>query len=330
MSGIKIESTGMSLPEMVVTNEDFTRIVDTSDEWIKTRTGISTRHLSNGEPLWHLSVDAAQKALAAAETNAEEIDLIIHTSITSDYISPSMACLVQGKIGAVNATGFDINCACAGYVYALDMARRYLCTGDFKKVLIISSEMLSKVTNYKDRSTCVLFGDGAAATVVTAADSMFASYLKSDGTGAKHIFARTPAAENPFADPSHSVPCDDFAENKAGVLYMNGKEVYKFATKAMAEAVEEAAKKAGIAVDDLDVIVPHQANIRIVETAASRLGQPMEKFFVNVEKYGNTSSASIPICLCELDRRGGLKRGDKVCIVGFGAGLTYGAAVFEW
>lgn len=313
---------------MIVSNDDFTRIVETSDEWIKTRTGISNRHLSNGEPLWTLSVDAAQKALKAAGIGAEEIDLIIHTSITSDYISPSMACLVQGKIGAVNATGFDLNCACAGYVYALDMARRYLCTGDFKKILIISSEMLSKVTNYEDRSTCVLFGDGAAATVVSAADGLFASYLKSDGTGAKHIFARTIPAENPFA--TRQLAVDDFAENKPGVLYMNGREVYKFATRAMPEAVEEAAKKAGIAVEDIDIIVPHQANIRIVETAASRLGQPMEKFFINVEKYGNTSSASIPIALSELNESGRLKRGDKVCIVGFGAGLTYGAAVFEW
>lgn len=330
MSGVKIIGTGMYVPELSVTNDDFAKIVDTSDEWISTRTGIKSRHISRGEQTTAMALKASEKALEDAGVSAEDIDLILFTSVTPDYYSPSAACVLQGLIGAVNATAFDINCACAGFVYALDMARRYLACGDFKTVLIASSESLSKLTDYSDRSTCVLFGDGAAACVVKASGSMFSSYLKADGKGAGAIVARALKPQNHWTDPElDPKQLDGFTQTNSHYLYMNGKEVYKFATKVMPECIEKACERAGIAPESLDAIVPHQANVRIIEAAAKHLGQPMEKFVVNISEYGNTSSASVPICLHEALKSGRIKPGDKICIVGFGAGLIAGAAVFE-
>ena len=330
MQGIRIIGTGMCIPEMVVSNEDYTKFVDTSDEWITTRTGIKTRHISDGSPAFLMSVESSKRALADAGIEAKDIDLILHTSVTPDYVTPSMSCILQGKIGALNAMCIDINCACAAFVYALDMARRYLATGDVKNVLIVSTEILSKITDYEDRSTCVLFGDGSAACVVTAGEGLFSSYLGADGTGSHTIFARNFPIENAFTEPKSLQDFDGLRDWKEHKLFMDGREVYKFATHAMAEAVEKAAEKAGITLDEIDHVAAHQANYRILDTAAARLGMPIEKFYLNVNKYGNTSSASIPICLHEMDEKGLLKSGDRVCVVGFGAGLIYGAAIFEW
>lgn len=331
MSGVTIKGTGMYVPALCVDNEAFTEFLDTSDEWIRSRTGIRTRHLSDGEPCWSMGLKAARQALDSAKVQPEEIDLIIGTTVTPDFSSPSLACVIQGKLGAVNAIAFDISCACAGFVYALDMANRYLATDDqIKNVLIVSSEMLSRITNYEDRSSCVIFGDGAGAAVVSASDGLFTSSLRAEGTGAGYIFGRNHGTRNPFCNPSPAMDYDGFGEYKEGCLYMNGKEVYKFATKAMAETVKEAAEKAGITPEEIDLIVPHQANIRIIETAAQRLGLPMERFVVTIQKYGNSSSACIPIALDDAVRSGRLKRGDKVCFVGFGAGLVAGAALIEW
>lgn len=330
MQGIKIIGTGMCVPELVVSNEDYTKFVDTSDEWITTRTGIKTRHISDGSPAYLMSIQSAQQAIAAAGIEAKDIDLILHTSVTPDYVTPSMSCIVQGKIGAVNAMCIDLNCACAAFAYALDMARRYLATGDVRHVLIISTEILSKITDYEDRSTCVLFGDGSAACVITAGEGLFSSYLGADGTGSHSIFARNFPIENAFIEAKALRDYDGLQEWKEHKMYMDGREVYKFATHAMAEAVEKAAAKAGISINEIDHVAAHQANYRILDTAASRLGMPIEKFYMNVDKYGNTSSASIPICLHEMEQKGILKKGDKVCVVGFGAGLIYGAAIFEW
>lgn len=331
MSGVAIKGTGMYLPELCVDNEAFTGFLDTSDEWIRTRTGIHSRHFSDGEPGWSMGLKAARQALDMAKLQPEEIDLIFGTTVTPDFYTPSLACMIQGKLQAVNAIGFDINCACAGFVYALDMANRYLATDEnIKNVLIVSSEMLSRLTNFEDRASCVLFGDGAGAAVVTRSDGLFTSSFKADGTGAKYIFGRYPGTRNPFCNPSPAMDYDEFGDYKEGCLYMNGKEVYKFATKVMAETVTKAAEKAGITPEEIDLIVPHQANIRIIETAAQRLGLPMERFAVNIQKHGNTSSACIPICLDEVNRAGRLKKGDKVCFVGFGGGLIAGAALIEW
>ncbi len=328
-TGIRILGTGAYAPAIAVQNEDFTRLVETSDEWITKRTGMKTRRLTAGEPTWMMGAEAAKNALEHGGVSPDEIDLVLFTTITPDFYTPSMACLAAGRLGIQGAACFDLNSACSGFVYALDMAHRYLATGGATKALIISSEILSGITDYTDRSTCVLFGDGAAACVLEKSDSLFSSFLSTDCTGAGLLFARSRRSAHPFLTAENAVTVEDGFAEQTDKLFMDGKEVYKFATRVMPEAVEKVCGQAGIAVSDLAVIVPHQANTRIMETAASRLGVTMETVFCNVEKYGNTSSASIPIALDELNRSGRFKKGDKVCTVGFGAGLTYGAVLFE-
>lgn len=331
MSGVKIIGTGTYLPDFNASNDEFTKLVETSDEWITTRTGIKNRRIANGETTCMMGFNAASRAIENAGISPTDIDLILVTSVTPDYFSPSASCVLQGLLGASNATGIDINCACAGFVYALDMAGRYLTDPDINTVLIVSSENLSKLTDYSDRSTCVLFGDGAASCVVKKGDGMFASYLKADGAGAKSIVARALLPHNPFTEKqTDPISFDGFENTNGHYLYMDGREVYKFATKVMPEAVEGACKKAGIMPEELDLIIPHQANIRIIQTAAKNLKLPMDKFYINVDAYGNTSSASVPIALHEALLAGRIKPGDKIALVGFGAGLIAGGAVFEW
>lgn len=329
-SGIRIIGTGMYVPENVVTNEDFTKIIDTSDEWIVKMTGIKTRHIADGISTIKMGANAAADAVSNAGLKPEDIDVIIASTVSSDCSTPSLACLIANEIGAHSAVSFDINCACAGFVFALDLAKRYLSDGEYKNILIVSSEMLSRLTNYDDRSTCVLFGDGAGACVVQKSDNMYFSELGADTTGVKKLFNKGIEAKNPFSTKTYSLENDGFEPVNGHGIYMNGKEVYKFSTKIMPMAVEKACQKAGINTGELDLIVSHQANIRIIETAAKNLGLPMEKFFINIHKYGNTSSACIPICLHEAQLSGRVKRGDKICTVGFGAGLVYAASVFEW
>lgn len=327
MQKIKIIATGSYLPEVVVANDDFTKIVDTSDEWISTRTGISTRHFS-GEPTWRMGAKAAAAALKQGGIAPESIDLIIGTTITNDYVTPSMACLIQGAVGAKNAQAFDISAACSGFVYAMDLASRLL--GDeIRRILVVSAERLSKITDFTRRDNCVLFGDGGAACIVEKGESPFYSYLKSDGTQGGMLYAHNPdRSQNPFVE-NFSLE-GEFPEAENPYIQMEGKEVYKFSTRAMPEAVEAVCQKAGIATSELDWIVPHQANIRIMATAAKTLGVPMEKIAANISHAGNTSSASIPICMDELNRAGKILPGQWVCLVGFGAGATYGAALLRW
>ena len=331
MDGITIVGTGSYLPSRLATNEDFMKIVDTSDEWIVSRTGIKTRHIAD-EPVWVMGTKASQKALEEAGIQADAIDLVLSTSVTPDFSSPGVSCLIANHLGIKHAVCIDINAACTGFVYGLDMAQKYIKSGGYKNVLLVSAEKLSRITDYTDRSTCVLFGDGAGAAVVTGPvdGKVFSSFLNTDPSGVGALFARRTENENPFVQKGPVNQYDGFEEHDNGYLYMNGKEVYKFATKALPSAVEEACKKCGISVNDLKYVVPHQANIRIVKTACEKLGVSMEKMFVNVEKYGNTSSASIPICVDEMNKQGLLQRGDLIAVVGFGAGLTYGAAVIEW
>lgn len=331
MLGISIKGTGMYLPSTIVTNDDFSKIVETSDEWITTRTGIKQRHISNGELTWQMGAKSAKQAIEKAGINPEDIDLIIHTSVTPDYTTPSMSCIIQDSIGAINAACIDVNCACSGFVYSLDMARRYISCGDFKTVLIVSSETLSRMTDYNDRSTCVLFGDGSASCVVVGnQDKKFASFLGSNGAGSSSLFARANPIQNPFNDFVDPQELDNFPDSNENYIYMNGREVYKFAVNAIPMAITKACEKINISPEDIDLIIPHQANVRIVETAANKLNLPLDKFYTNLEKYGNTSSASIPIALNEAVEKGLIKKGDKVCVVGFGAGLTYAAAIIEW
>lgn len=331
MTGVKIIGVGKYVPELIVTNDMMSEIVETNDEWITTRTGIKSRHITNGEPTYHLGAMAAKEAIEDSGINPEDIGLIIVTTITNDFSTPSAACLIQREIGAVGSMAIDINCACAGFVYAFDMAKRYLQTDkSLKYALVVSAEELSKITDYTDRSTCVLFGDGAAAVVLEHKENaVFSSYLGADGTGAQFLLARSYHSETPFTT-NHDRFDDKMPDGNSHFLYQNGKEVYKFATKTLPLAVKTACEKIGLAPEDLDIIIPHQANVRIIETAAKNLDLSMDKFYLNLDKHGNTSSASIPLALYDAVKEGKLKRGDKACIVGFGAGLTYGGVVFEY
>lgn len=331
--GISVLGTGRFLPKQRVTNEDFAAVVDTSDEWIRTRTGMQTRHIVTDQPTWRLGANAAKQALDAAKLSPDDIDMVIATTVTSDFSSPAMACLIQKALKIPHAIALDVNVACTAFCFAVDMARRYLATGDIRHVLLVSAEALSQITNYDDRTTCVLFGDGAGACVLTAnndSQQIYGSFQDCDATGAEFIYAKHSRHTHPFNAVDNNDCEEMFPIEWHDTLYMNGREVYKFATRAMPEAVEKACEKAGISVQDLALIIPHQANLRIVEAASKRLNIDPEKIFTNIEKYGNTSSASCAIALDEVVRSGRLTPGDAVCLVGFGAGLTYGATVFTY
>ena len=329
MSGITIKGTGRYLPPRIVENEEFANFLETSDEWIRSHTGIARRRIAVDEPTWYMGAEAAKAALADAKMDAAAIDMILVTTVSSDYFYPSTACLVQDAIGAVNAFAIDISVACAGLSYGFDMARRYLCTGDVKTILIVSAERLSQSTNYEDRGTCILLGDGAGASVVQRSDGLFASALYSEGAGARHLYAKRVQVETPFSSGAPQPRHDLFQPALVDKCVMDGHEVYRFATKAMPLALRAACDKAGVKPEELDLIIPHQANLRIIKTAMKNLGLSMDKVFVNIQDYGNASSATIAIALDEAMRGGRLKTGDKLCVVGFGSGLVYGAAVFE-
>lgn len=329
MTGITIKGTGRYLPERIVTNDEFAAFLDTSDEWIRTHTGIERRRFSNDEPVWYMGSKAVEKALAAAGTDAAQVDLIIGATASSEYRFPSIACLIQETIGAANAFCMDISAGCAGGTFGLDVARRYLSFPDISTVLLVGSERLSQVANYEDRTTCPLFGDGAGAVVLTKGQGVYSSFLHSDGTGGKHLYARLPGLKTPFSSPPQKdyTPFPSVANDQ---IAMAGHDVYRFATRAMPRAIQTACDRAGILPAELDLVIPHQANIRIIEAAAKHMKLPMEKVYVNIQDYGNTSAASVLIGLDECIRAGRLQTGNKVCIVGFGAGLNYGAVVFEY
>lgn len=332
MSGINIVSTGGYAPLLAVTNDDMAKIVETNDEWIRTRTGISQRRMSNCEPTWYMGAMASKQAIERAGIDPKDIGLIISSTITNDFVTPSASCLIQREIGAVNAAAFDLGAACSGFVYAVDTACRFLATDDnLKYVLVSANENLSYITNFADRSSCVLFGDGAAAVILERSDKLFTSWLGADGTGAKFLYAKNHHQLHPFITEGHPV-IDDETDPSVDhrLLVQDGKEVYKFATKALPTAAKNAADKISLDISDIDLFIPHQANIRIIETAAKNLGVSMDKFFTNIDMHGNTSSASIPIALNEAVEKGVLKRGMKVCLVGFGAGLTLGSVIIEY
>lgn len=331
MTGVNLLGVGKFMPDTAATNDDYSKIVETNDEWITTRTGIKERRLSNGEPTWYLGFKAAKQAIENARVSPNDIGLIIVTTITGDYITPSVSCIIQRELGIESSMCIDVNCACSGFVYGFDMAKRYLQTeDDLKYALVISAEELSKITDYTDRATCVLFGDGAAAVILEKReDTLYSSFLGASGEGAKYLLAKGLTSSTPFTDGSAKID-DGMPLRDNHFLYQDGREVYKFATKALPHACEEACKKLNLTPADLDVIIPHQANKRIIDTAVKNLGLSPDKFFLNLEKYGNTSSASVPIALYDAVTEGVIKRGDKVCLVGFGAGLTLGGVVFEY
>lgn len=336
MNGITILSTGRYIPGDCIANEDFTKYVETSDEWIRTRTGIATRHFANGESTWYMGAMAAKAALEREKIDPEQIDLLLVSCCTPDYLTPSMACMIQRELGLKRAHCIDINCACSGFVYGLDMARRYLNCGDeeVQTALLVSTERLSQMLDFSDRSTCVLLGDGAGAVVVKRRENtIYAFSGGAIGESGAALNAKYPRYESPFGNPETRKECFEFPEVREKFLYMDGREVYRFSTKVFPELLHTCCDKLGIEVSELDHIVPHQANYRIVDTAMKALGlapEEKKKVFLNLDKYGNTGSASISIALDEMNSQGMLKRGDKVAVAGFGGGLTYAGIVFEW
>ena len=323
MSNVGIAGVGAYVPSLAVTNDDISELVETNDEWIVKRTGIRERRISEGEDTSDMAVKASKLALERADLNPKDLDLIIVATITPDMFMPSVACLVQGKIDADNAACFDINVACSGFVYAIEIAQSMMKSMNYKNALVIGSETLSKVMNWKDRSTCVLFGDGAGAVVLkrTEEAGIIKSYLKSEGKKGDALTIGAADINTPFSKE---------IINKYRYISMNGGEVLRFAVSAIADSIKEVLKETGISMDDIKYIVPHQANVRIIQSAAKILHVDLEKFYINIDKYGNTSSASVPIALNEIYENGMIKKGDKLILVAFGGGLTYASTVIEW
>ena len=342
---IKIKGTGSAVPKLRVTNDDLSKLMDTSDEWIRSRTGIGARHLAVEETTTGLAVAAAKEALKDAGMTAEELDLIIAATVTADKFLPNLSCEVQSALGAENAVAFDLNAACSGFLFALNTVQMYLENGIYKKALVIGAETLSKIMDWNDRGTCVLFGDGAGAAVVAAEEEVENQDAADSRTNCK---AMQPGASDKSGILSmvqgsdgargEVLRCDNrpvnnpFAVNDSKLSYvsMNGQEVYKFAVKTVPKVIEEAVKKAGLEVEDIDLFVLHQANLRIIESVAKRLHQPMEKFPTNLEECGNISAASVPILLDNINKHGMICEGKKIVLAGFGAGLTWGATVLVW
>lgn len=325
----RILGTGSRLADKVVTNDDLAKIMDTSDEWISTRTGIRQRHVSTSETASDLAAAAAAAALADSGCAAEEIDCVLCATLRGDTYTPAVACAVAEKLG-IHAPAYDVNAACTGMLYCFDIADAYIAAGKYSTVLVVTVEQMSKLIDWTDRASCVLFGDGAGAAVIQAADAMYGSYLGADGKGAPLIFSKNELKKTPFG--REDMEENDITRNPTAPhnIYMDGKETYKFSTKAMPQCIEEACKAANFPAAELDWIIPHQANYRIVQTAMKNLGLPLERAYVNIDHVGNTSSASVPIALDELNRSGKLMRGQKIGIVGFGAGLVYAGAIFNW
>ncbi|AIQ18067.1 3-oxoacyl-ACP synthase [Paenibacillus sp. FSL H7-0357] len=323
---VGIIGTGKYVPEKILTNSDLEKIVETNDEWIVSRTGIRERHIAAPhEATSDLAYEAALKALESAGMKAEDLDLIIIATVTPDSSFPSTACILQDKLGAKGAAAFDLSAACSGFVYSLATATGFIQNGMYNNALIIGADTLSRITDYTDRNTCVLFGDGAGAVILgevpegrgfqsfdLGAEGSGGSLLKMEAGG-----SRMPASQQTIDDKKH-------------FIYMNGREVFKFAVRVMGTATERVLTKAGLTKEDIDLFVPHQANIRIIQSAMQRLDLPEEKCVINVDRYANTSAASIPLALVEAAEEGRMKEGDTVLMVGFGGGLTWGASVLKW
>jgi 3-oxoacyl-[acyl-carrier-protein] synthase-3 len=321
-----ITGWGMYVPEPVLTNDDLSKIVDTTDEWIRERTGIRERHIAReNEFPSTLGTRAALKALSVANLKPTDLDLIICATSTPEHIFPATACLIQDQLGAAKAGAFDLLAACTGFIFAVNMAAQSIRSGAIKSALVIGTETLSRFVNWEDRNTCILFGDGAGAFVLQASEQpggVLSAVMHSDGSGGDLLTVPAGGSRHPATDAT--------LREGQHYIYMDGREVFRFAAKVMAQSTEEVLKSVGLTKEDVKVIIPHQANSRIIEAAARGLKLPMDRFVVNVERYGNTSTASIPIATVEAVEKARIQPGDKVVFVGFGAGLTWGALVAEW
>jgi 3-oxoacyl-[acyl-carrier-protein] synthase-3 len=316
---------GMYVPERVITNSDLEKMVDTSDEWIVERTGIRERHVVNeDEHTSQMAIVAARRALEKADLRPHDLDLIIVATSSPDYLTPPISSQVQHALGAKKIGAFTLVTGCTGFLYALATAQQFIASGAYKRVLVIGVELISRWIDYSDRTTCILFGDGAGAVIVEATDKpagVMSFVLGSDGSQAEHLILRGGGSVNP---PTHAM-----IDKGQQYLHMNGREVFKFATRVLGSALKEAIHKAELTVDEIDLLIPHQANLRIIESAARKVKLPWEKVYVNIEKYGNTSAASIPIALCEALDSGRVNVGDTIACVAFGAGLTWASTVVK-
>ena len=317
----RIIGTGSCLPEAIVTNDYLSTIMDTSDEWISSRTGIKERHLVKEETTASLSLEAGRRALAEAGVAPEELDMIIVGTLTGDYITPSTACEVQAGLGAVNAVAFDINAACAGFLFSLHTVNAYIQCGMCRTALLIGAETLSRIMDWGDRSTCVLFGDGAGAAVVQAQEGGLIAYDQgSDGEKGEYLACRNRTNNNPLVQ----------TEKNYSYTQMDGQEVYKFAVTYVPNSIHKVLEKAGLQPEDIKYYLLHQANLRIIQAVAKRLKISLDRFPISLDHCGNVSAASVPILLDDVNRKGMLQKGDKIILSGFGGGLTWGTCLIEW
>jgi 3-oxoacyl-[acyl-carrier-protein] synthase-3 len=323
---VSIVGTGSYLPEKILTNAELSRMVDTSDEWITTRTGIKERRVAaKDEQTSDMATKAALQALEQAEVNPEDVDLILVATATPDMLFPATACFVQKKIGAKNAACLDISAACAGFLFGIEIAQQFITSHTHDTVLVIGAEKLTSITNWTDRNTCVLFGDGAGAAVLQhrgRAHGVISTHIGSDGQFTDILFMPGGGSRCPITKEN--------AHMNLATIHMTGKDVYKQAVIAMLSAAQKALDLAGLSINDISCVIPHQANLRIIESIADRLKIPLEKFYVNLDKYGNTSAAAVAIALDEANRSGRIKHGDYVLMVVFGGGLTWASTVIEW
>lgn len=320
MYGVKLLSMGKSVPDYCMTNDDMATVVETSDEWISSRTGITQRYISKGESTTELAIAAAKEAVEKAGIEANEIDLIIVATITPDYVMPSTACQVQAAIGAGHATAFDLTAACSGFLYGAKVASDAIKAGSAKNALVIGAEVLSKTLDWTDRGTCVLFGDGAGAAIFSKhhKNNIINIYTESDGTSGNVLTLPGVNLNN----------CVFKEEPKSPYMYMDGRAVYKFATTVVPQSIEKVLEGTSFTLEDVKYFILHQANSRIMDSVAKKLGLPVDRFFKNLNKYGNTSSASIPLALYDVQER--LNSGDKIILCGFGGGLTWGSMLLVW
>jgi len=323
---IIIEGIGSYSPPNIMTNDDLSRIVDTTDEWIRTRTGIRERRISKDETTSDMAVKAGREALLNAKIDPEEIDLLIVATITPDMPFPSTACLTQHKLGLRKIPAFDIEAACSGFIYGLEVARAMMLNGQYQKALVIGAEKLSTITDWEDRTTCVLFGDGAGAAVLSKSDNpgvgILGTHLGADGSEKEILFMPGGGSAIPATHES--------IDHKDHFLKMQGREVFKIAVRAMADSAQRILESSGLKAEDVTLVVPHQANIRIIEALVSRLGIGLDKCKINLDRFGNTSAASIPIALDEAMRNARFKPGDVILLVAFGAGLTWASTLIRW
>jgi len=321
-----ITGVGQFLPDKVLDNAYFERIVNTSDEWIKTRTGISERRILENGSTSDLAANAILDLLKSKNMSAEEIDVIIVTTVTPDMFFPSTACIVQRKVGATNAWGFDVSAACSGFLFALQVGRSFIESGAYKKVIVVGADKMTTITDYTDRNTCVLFGDAGSAVLLEPTTDLSIgiqdSILRIDGNGEEHLHIKGGGSRNPS---SHET-----VDKKMHYVYQEGKTVFKAAVTAMADVSYEIMQKNNLTGEDVAYLVPHQANLRIIDATAKRMGIGKEKVIINIHKYGNTTTATIPLCLTEFYRNGKIKKGDKLILAAFGAGYTWGSTYIIW